>query len=418
MRRMMFILALLPLAVSASAQRMPDPSVQAKEIIERVFNYIDGCTPYTLVKADGKEVKASKMDASTSFKKGSFYINSYEWGVTYSGLLLAAEVTSEGKYLDYVYDRFNALGQAYDNVKKLYAKHPDCKLALMEAPRFLDDCGAMAAAMCKATIAAPGRSAEFRAVMERWFRFCMYEEYRLNDGILARHRPAENSIWLDDMYMGITPIAFRGALAAAEGDAIKDELYKEAINQVNLFGKYLWVPEINLYRHGWIEGMSEHPDYHWARCNGWALLTMCDVLDAVPEGTPGRDAVLDQFRKLVKGIAAWQAPDGRWHQLLNRDESYLETSATAIFVYCIAHAVNRGWLDRTAYQDVARAGWYGLVPQVNALGQVENTCVGTGLGWTNAFYANRPVNVLAAHGYGPVLLAAAEMIKLQNQSKR
>jgi unsaturated rhamnogalacturonyl hydrolase len=34
-----------------------------------------------------------------------------------------------------------------------------------------------------------------------------------------------------------------------------------------------------------------------------------------------------------------------------------------------------------------------------------------------AFYYNRPVSVLAAHGYGPVLLAGAEMIKLvKNQT--
>ncbi len=391
------------------------PAAQAAEIIERVFNYLDSCTPYQLVDAEGKEVKASDLDAGTSFKRGSFGINTYEWGVTYSGLMLAAEVLSEDKYLDYVYDRLNALGQAYDSVRKVYAKNPKCRLALMEAPRFLDDCGSMCAAMSKATLKDPVRAKDFRNVLERWYRFCMFEEYRLGDGILARHRPAENSIWLDDMYMGITPIAFRGALAAAENDAAAEEkCFQEAIRQVRLFGKYLWIPEKNLYRHGWIEGMSEHPDYHWARCNGWAMLTMCDVLDAVPEGTPGREEVLEQLKKHIKGVAEWQASDGRWHQLLNKDESYLETSATAIFVYCIAHAVNEGWIDKTSYRDVARSGWSGLVSQINEQGQVENTCVGTGLGWTNTFYANRPVSVMAAHGYGPVLLAAAEIIKLQN----
>jgi hypothetical protein len=49
---------------------------------------------------------------------------------------------------------------------------------------------------------------------------------------------------------------------------------------------------------------------------------------------------------------------------------------------------------------------------VNQKGQVEGTCVGTGMGFDPAFYYNRPVSVYAAHGYGPVLLAGAEMIKL------
>ena len=36
---------------------------------------------------------------------------------------------------------------------------------------------------------------------------------------------------------------------------------------------------------------------------------------------------------------------GFWHQLLDRPDSYLETSATAIYAYAIAHGVNQGWLD-------------------------------------------------------------------------
>ena len=97
---------------------------------------------------------------------------------------------------------------------------------------------------------------------------------------------------------------------------------------------------------------------------------------------------------------------------MDKTETYLETSASAMFTYGFAHAVNQGWIDRTAFQDVALSGWRGIVPQVNETGQVENTCVGTGLGWTNTFYATRPVSVFAAHGYGPVLLAASEIIQL------
>ena len=34
------------------------------------------------------------------------------------------------------------------------------------------------------------------------------------------------------------------------------------------------------------------------------------------------------------------------------------------------------------------------------------------MGFDPAFYYYRPVNVYAAHGYGPVLLAGAEIIRL------
>jgi hypothetical protein len=58
-------------------------------------------------------------------------------------------------------------------------------------------------------------------------------------------------------------------------------------------------------------------------------------------------------------------------------------------------------------------GWNALAQRVNARGQVEGTCVGTGLAWDPMWYACRPTSAYAAHGYGPVLMAGAEMITLR-----
>lgn len=397
-----------------------DPSEAALEVIDRIFNYIDGCTPAAIADGEGRKIEdLSGIDENSSFMKGDFGINTYEWGVTYSGLLLASEVTGDTRYSDYVYERMDLIGSAYPYVRKYYdATGYSMKLGPLNSPKWLDDCGSMTAAMIKATLADPRRSTGFRPLLDNWFNFVMYREYRLGDGILARNRPATNSVWLDDMYMGITPIAYRALLSQKERGDLTEKFFNEAVNQVLLFKKYLWVPEKRLYRHGWVEGMSTHPDYHWARANGWAVLTMCDLLDVLPENFKGRQEVLDLLVSLLEGIAPYQAPDGRWHQLIDKTESYLETSASAMFVYGFAHAINKGWIDRTAYQDIAKAGWAGVTGQVNAQGQVENTCVGTGLGWTNTFYEGRPVSVYAAHGYGPVLLAGAEMLKLYKDSGR
>ena len=46
---------------------------------------------------------------------------------------------------------------------------------------------------------------------------------------------------------------------------------------------------------------------------------------------------------------------------------------------------------------------------------MENVCVGTGMGFDAAVYAYRPVHVMAAHGYGPVIWAGAEIIRLLRQ---
>ena len=167
--------------------------------------------------------------------------------------------------------------------------------------------------------------------------------------------------------------------------------------------------------HGWVQEMNVHPEFHWARANGWALMAMTELLDVLPANHPGRAKLLGQFQAHVRGLVNFQSGQGFWHQLLDRNDSYLETSATAIYAYCLARGVNKGWLDAKAFAPAAVLAWNAVTTKVNDNGQVEGTCVGTGMGFDPAFYYYRPVNVFAAHGYGPVLLAGAEMINLLNQ---
>jgi rhamnogalacturonyl hydrolase YesR len=83
-----------------------------------------------------------------------------------------------------------------------------------------------------------------------------------------------------------------------------------------------------------------------------------------------------------------------------------------MFVFALARGINRGWLDPRAFGPAVSLGWIAVTTRVNEKGQVEGTCVGTGMGWDPMFYMYRPVHVPAAHGYGPVFLAGAEMIAL------
>ena len=151
--------------------------------------------------------------------------------------------------------------------------------------------------------------------------------------------------------------------------------------------------------------------------NGWALLAMTELLEVLPADHQGRAAVLEQYRAHVRGLAARQSGSGFWHQLLDREDSYLETSATAIYAYSIAHGVRRGWLDPLAHGPMAVLAWNAAASKVNAEGQVEGTCVGTGMAFDPAFYYHRPTHVFAAHGYGPMLLAGAEIKLLLAERK-
>lgn len=178
------------------------------------------------------------------------------------------------------------------------------------------------------------------------------------------------------------------------------------------FIKRMWMPEKKIFRHGYVEGAQSQPAMAWSRANGWAILTLSQLLDYLSENHPRRDEIMDVYRKHAEGLAQLQDIDGFWHQLLDRPETYNETSATAIFAYAIAHGVNEGWLDPVTFGPVAQLAWEAVASKINAKGEVEGVCVGTGMGFDPAYYAYRPVSVKAAHGYGPTMWAGAEMIRL------
>jgi len=393
----------------ANQQRYGIPTTeQVKQTMDRVLHYIDSETPATLVdRQTGKEVTRMKdINENTQLKQGGFRLTSYEWGVTYSGALAAYDVTGDVAYRDYVLKRHRLLADMAPYFQKVYQQHKDIDVNVRRVidPHALDDAGAVATSMMKAMLRDP--SLPLRPRIDLYMDYILNKEYRLADGTFARLRPQKNTVWLDDMFMGIPAVAYMGKFT---GDT---KYYDEAARQVMLFADRMFVPDDGLFRHGWVEAMTPHPAFYWGRANGWALLTLCEVLDVLPADHPVRPQILDLLRRHIQGLARLQHHDGFWHQLLNRSDTYLETSATAIYTYCIAHAVNEGWVDAKAYGATALLGWQAVNTSVNAQGQVENVCVGTGMGFDAAFYAYRPVHVMAAHGYGPTLWAGAEIIRL------
>lgn len=412
--------ALLNPGNSANAPAYPAPyepaeSAQIKAALDRVLAYLEAATPARLVDRDSGQPVAdpARMPPHAAFARTDFLLTTYEWGVTYAGMLHTAAITGDARYRSYVDERLAAIATLAAHLRQ----HPpdfdsipprDRILSLRGVlrPQALDDSGAMAAAMIKAGRAGL-RPDQLRPWIDNYLAWIRSGQFRLADGTLARNRPMPGTLWLDDLYMSVPALAQMGALT---GD---NSCFDDAVRQILQFSSRMFVPERSLYRHGWVENMEPHPAFHWARANGWAIVAMTELLEVLPDNHPGRAAVLAQYRVHAAGLAAVQDGSGLWHQLLNRPDTYLETSASAMFVYAIAHGINRGWLDAKAYGPMVSIAWNAVARKINAAGQVEGTCIGTGMGFDPMFYYYRPTSPLAAHGYGPVLLAGAEMIALR-----
>lgn len=391
--------------------KIPYGPVKTEDIIavlDRLFEFVDTSTPARMIDNQIKMPVGDqyKLTPSSVFEPGVFRLISYEWGVTYGAMLNASAATGKTKYKDYTLKRMSLIGKVSDYFYSLPAadlKANNPVRSVLE-PRALDDAGSMCAAMIKAL--GEGADKSLRPYIDNYIEYITLKQQRLPDGTLARNRPLPEALWLDDLYMSVPALSRMGALTGEK------KYFDDAVKQVLQFSSRMFNSNLKIFMHGWIEGMDPHPEYHWARCNGWAFLAMTELLEVLPPDHPGRSSVMKLYRELAAGLASFQSGYGFWHQLLDRNDSYHETSATAIFTYCFAHGINKGWLDHRSYGPVAVLGWNAVSTRVNKNGEVEGTCVGTGMAFDPAFYYNRPVNVAAAHGYGPVILAASEMILL------
>ncbi|HEY5799056.1 MAG TPA: glycoside hydrolase family 88 protein [Burkholderiaceae bacterium] len=386
-------------------------AAEVRAQLHQIRTYMDSANPTRIVdkKTGAPITDLSKPVKDAVFERsaGDYGLQVYEMGVVHSGLLKAAQITGDTSFTNMTKRHFEFFAQTMPYFRAQEAQfhlERGNSFSRFLDPRSLDDSGSMCAALMRARLAKVGL--DLKAMIDVCSDWVVNKQFRLPDGTMARKRPQAVSLWADDMYMSIPALA---ELGRATG---KRAHFDDAVNNVLGMSSRMFDAKTGLYTHGWHANATDLPAFNWSRANGWAVLAMSDLLDVLPKDHPGYPKVLAQLRASIKGIAARQSGTGLWHQMIDRNDSYLETSASAIFTYVIAHAVNEGWIAPTTYGSIAQAGWAGLSTRINDKGQVEGTCVGTTLAGDMTYYYHRPVSVDALHGYGPMLLAGAEILRL------
>ncbi|MCB9595341.1 MAG: glycoside hydrolase family 88 protein [Sandaracinaceae bacterium] len=226
-------------------------------------------------------------------------------------------------------------------------------------------------------------------------------------GHLGRFGRVNPTQWLDSLMMVAVPIARWGELSndptwIAEG-ASQAEIFADTMQDDSG-----WLVHAYAY-----EG-EQTPDTFWARGNGWVVLAMHEILriyrvrgEAPPAGLV---AAADRLSAAV--VAAQDPATGLFWTVVNRPgDTYLETSATALFAYGLARGMRYGWRDAST-RDVVRAAMDGVIANVRydmdgqpIVGGISGpTTVGT-----YDYYANVPVEDDLPYGLGAVILALTEV---------
>jgi rhamnogalacturonyl hydrolase YesR len=174
----------------------------------------------------------------------------------------------------------------------------------------------------------------------------------------------EARYWVDDMYM--LPLVQVQAYRATGDRTYLDR----AAHAMVAYLDSLQQPD-GLFHHG------PGTPFNWGRGNGWFAAGMTEVLRELPAGHPRRARILAGYVRMMAALRRTQAPEGLWRQLVDRPESWLETSGSGMFAYALASGVKAGWLDRATYGPAARRAWLALAARLDADANVRDVSVGT-----------------------------------------
>jgi unsaturated rhamnogalacturonyl hydrolase len=386
-------------AQSATETERTLRAVASGIVNDSVFSFVDQ-------KTGGHFKSAADAPRDAQLRLASPYADWRYWnGVLNIALIRLGEVLNENSYVDFAakniafnFDNFGYFKERYKGEGKW--NYPFGQRFIMEE---LDDCGAMGASVIE--VNRRDRQQRYQLYIDQAAAHILSKQSRLSDGTLARAFPHKWTLWSDDLYMGISFLSRMGDLTG------ETKYFDDAAAQVINFHKHVFDPEMALMYHCWYSDVKRAGVAFWGRANGWAVLAQVDLLDRLPKNHPKRAQLIRLLQRHLLGIARYQGEEGLWHQLLDKPDSYLETSCSAMFTYAIARSVNRGYIE-PRYASVARRGWEGVMTKIRPDGQIEGVCAGTSVSDDLVAYYRRPTPLNDIHGLGAVILAGTEILQL------
>ena len=419
-----FLLLVCSLVREAAAQTN-DLSGQTADSIRKVITIVANHQLHSL--ADGNYAPVYTLTAATNAAKPIGIEWDYPWGVDLYGLLQVSRATGDTNIENFVLDHNLIIGRYYAwlidlkstvtnangtpaNPAGFYSTTALNEFFTLDVPGSgkLDYCGSMTAQLLEGALHhASGPTPEQIRVATNTANYISNVQGRYSDGTL--YRPERNyTIWADDLYMSC-PFLIRWYLQTGDTNYLNDAV-KQVINMAG------YLQDTNgIWYHGFYTTSNKVNGIKWGRANGWAMVTQTELLSLMPTNHPQWTNILDILRRHIEGIKSVQQPSGMWRQVLDYDNpsNWEETSCSAMYSYCIARAVNRGWIDPTNMA-VAHKGFMGVCRNLTAAGVINGTCQGTSLDTRLSYYLglSRPSDDM--HGRGAVMLAGSEILLSTN----
>ena len=405
MKKLVFNLVLLGITILSFGQNKSTD----EEALLRAVNHVIENTKRSFINTKTGEIykttKGLSIDENIRIES-QFNYWQYPNGVIHMAMMDLYEFFEDERFLKYPIANYQFFFDNLDFLQEMYnAGHKGWDFHLFFRMFKLDDCGALGSGLIEILEHDP--KPEYKEYIGKTAQLAMHDRYRLADGTWAKRNPYDATVWLDDLFMGVP-------FLARMGEHTGDRKYFDfAAMQVIQFHRYLYEPRTELYYHNYYHDLGRPGLAHWGRANGWSILAQVGLLEYLPKNHPRRDTLMSIFKQQVIGYSRYQSESGLWHQILDKTDSYLETSCSAMFTYAVAKGVNEGWID-SRYQCIAIQGWEGLKTQINEDGAILNVCEQTPTNDNLVFYYTRPAPYNDFHGTGALIFAGLEILKLKN----
>ncbi|WP_263411460.1 glycoside hydrolase family 88/105 protein [Terriglobus tenax] len=215
---------------------------------------------------------------------------------------------------------------------------------------------------------------------------------------------SETRYWIDDMYM-LTILQLEAYRAT------KNPKYLlRGAKEMAAYIQKLQQPN-GLFFH------SPDAKYFWGRGNGWVAAGMTEMLTSLPKSNPNYPVILAGYKKMMSALLASQGKDGVWRQLLDKEESWAESSSSGMFTFAFAEGVRNGWLAKDLYSPAVYRAWTGVSGLVDQNSLVTSVCEGTNKEDSLTYYLLRKRRTGDLHGQAAVLWAATAMARLESSDK-
>lgn len=336
---------------------------------------------------------------------------SYDMGVVLEGAAAVWRSTGDGEYFKYIQHSMDVYVNDKGNIRNY--KQEDYNIDNIKNGRSL-------LLLYKVT----GQQKYLNAATLLWEQ--LQKQPRTKEGGFWHKKIYTNQMWLDGLYMAEPFYAEYAALMK------KEESFNDIANQFIYMENHARDKKTGLLYHGWDEAKTERwadkttgtsPNF-WARAMGWYIMALVDVLDNFPENHPKRNELLAILNRTATAAVKYQDKrSGVWYDILDmpdRKGNYLESSASAMFVYSFAKGVRKGYLPQQFFVPAVK-GYAGLkkefivsagTERVNLNGTVSVSGLGGKPRYRDGsfeYYISEKVITNDPKGVGSCILALNEM---------